>query len=343
MRIAGGAPKTELLFDVCSDQPGCRAHLRTHRWGVRRFLRMLFEHVFDHHEFDPGALAEAKVRAGTTVSVCLPARDEAQTVGTIVETISADLVGGGLVDEIVVMDDGSRDGTGAAAADAGASVVDTSEVLSGLGPGRGKGDALWKSLYVAEGDLICWLDADLVEFSSHFVTGLLGPLISRPSISFVKGFYQRVGEGGRVTEIMARPAIARLLPHLASVIQPLGGEYAGRRSTLEQVPFLTGWGVEIGLLADVVDRFGAGAVAQVDLGFRRHRSRSLHDLGVQAAAVLDAALRRAGVDQDAGGGELVRALDRDRIERTQIETRERPPMVTMPEYRRRHGAGEQTA
>ncbi len=300
---------------------------------------MLLEHVFDHRDFELDDLAATKRTLGHTVSVCLPAHDEEATVGQIVRRIREDLVDAvGLVDEIVVIDDHSSDGTATAASRAGARVYAADEILDEEGPGSGKGDVLWKSLFVTEGDLVCWLDADLRGFSSHFVAGLLGPLLTRSAIGFVKGFYDRPldGEGsggGRVTELVARPIISTLFPHLAAVVQPLGGEYAGRRDVLEQVPFVEGWGVELGLLVDVVAQFGAGSVAQVDLGVRRHRNRPLEELSPQAMAILVTALRKAGVEpDDAWGDELVRGVDGHRLERVEIEVRERKPMIEVPAY-----------
>ena len=166
------------------------------------------------------------------------------------------------------------------------------------GPGEGKGEALYKSVAAARGDLIAWCDADIRDFAAHFVVGLVGPLLTRSDISFVKGFYDRPLDGsphggGRVTELMARPVIAALFPHLASIVQPLSGEYAGRRSLLERLPFVQGYGVDLGLLIDIAEVEGTEAIAQVDLGLRRHRNRSLEELGPQALAVLQTALGRA--------------------------------------------------
>ncbi len=291
--------------------------------------------VFHVTQFAPETLMEAK--RGRVVSLCLPARDEAATVGAIVDRVRRELVEQvPLVDEVLVVDDGSVDATARVAAEAGARVVATSEVLSGCGPGQGKGEALWKALGAARGDLLAFCDADLREFDPAFVTGLLGPLLSDPGIGFVKGFYDRPlegvsGTGGRVTELVARPLLALLFPHLAGIVQPLAGEFAARREVLEQVPFVQGYGVDLGLLIDVCARFGTDALGQVDLGSRTHRNRPLDQLGPQALAVLRTALDRAGVDMAPEG---VAALVRPDREPVVVDGSERPPIVEVAAYRR---------
>ena len=268
-----------------------------------------------HLEFDPADLAAAK--GGHTVSVVMPARDEAETVAGIVTCLRAQLVPAGLVDEVIVVDDGSTDGTAAVAAAAGARVVTAGTLLEDEGWGPGKGRAMWEGLHAADGDLVVYLDADVSNFGPHFVTGLLGPLLTDPEVALVKAFYARPlggvpGEGGRVTELTARPLLSVLFPHLATVVQPLAGECAGRRDVLERVPFAHGYGVELGLLVDVSALVGTGALAQVDLGTRVHRNRPLAELSAQATAVLCAALQRAGLEVapdhavlERPGGELV--------------------------------------
>lgn len=248
-----------------------------------------------HRDFDPAVLASAK--GDTVVSVCLPARNEATTVGAIVDAIRVELMERvPLVDELIVIDDHSDDGTGAAARAAGATVV----AAAGIQPqvaGPGKGQALWKSLHASSGDIVVWCDADLSPFSTHFITGLVGPLLTDPTVHFVKATYDRplidAEGGGRVTELMARPVLANLLPHLAHFGQPLAGEYGGRRHALEAVPFVDGYGVDIALLADIAALVGVDAMAEVDLGERHHRNRTLDDLGPQATEVLRAALSRS--------------------------------------------------
>ena len=290
---------------------------------------------FHHRDFGAEELVAAK--ADRFVTVCLPARDEEATVGPIVATIHRELVDRvPLVDEILVVDDGSTDRTAAVAADEGATVVAVADVLPGCGPGHGKGEALWKALGAAKGDLLVFCDADVRDFQAGFVTGLLGPLLSVPEVGFVKGFYERplagvVGEGGRVTELVARPLLALLFPHLAGVVQPLAGEFAGRREVLERVPFVQGYGVDLGLLVDVAALVGVDAMAQVDLGTRTHRNRPLAELSLQAAAVLRTALDRAGVDL----GDQPAVLVRPGSEPRPVPSAERPPIVEEPAYRAR--------
>jgi glucosyl-3-phosphoglycerate synthase len=288
---------------------------------------------------DPSPLAERKHRLGTTVSVCLPARDEEGTVGQIVGSVRRRLVEQvPLVDEIVVMDDGSRDSTAAFAEDEGATVYRVHDVLPSLEPGRGKGNALWRSLAVTTGDLVVWIDADVHNFRPHFVTRLVEPLLEQPDLGLVKAYYRRPLHGsptggGRVTELMARPLLSVLFPHLRHVVQPLSGEYAGRRALLEAVPFVEGWGVEIGLLIDIAQLAGVEAIAQRDLGAREHRNRPLADLSAQAMAVLVTCLRRAGMPDEQLGTTLTRYDEEHEPLDVTIHVRERPPMISVPEYR----------
>ncbi len=270
--------------------------------------------MFDHGDFSPSGLAEAKAasvgRDGSAlrVSVVLPARNEEQTVGSIVDTLHRRLVvDESVIDELLVIDDGSTDATAAVAAEAGAKVIEASSVLPTHGSG-GKGEALWKSLRASTGDVVVWCDADIRNFDERFVVGCLGPLLTRPDIGFVKGFYRRPlsdeGEGGgRVTELVARPLIATLFPELGHLVQPLSGEFGGRRELLEAVPFHRGYAVDLGLLIDLSRRFGIECIGQVDLGTRVHRNRPLRELGPQAAAITAMALERAGVTGGRPGGD----------------------------------------
>lgn len=286
-------------------------------------------------DFPLPMLQEAK--GDHTVSVCIPARNEEATVGTIVGAIHEHLVSNGdaLVDEILVIDDRSEDATADVARAEGATVVQVADVLPSCGPGRGKGNVLWKSVAACTGDLVVWIDADLTSFTPACVTGLVGPLLTDPSIAMVKGYYERpeIGGtgGGRTTELMARPLLATLFPHLTSVRQPLGGEYAARRDILEQVPFSTGYGVETGLLIDIAALVGLDRLAQVDLGVRVHRNRPLDELSVQAMEILHAALRRADVEWRS---EWSHVLLRPDLEPVEALVDERPPLATVAEYRR---------
>ena len=252
--------------------------------------------TFSHRAFRPQDLAAA--RPGP-ISLCLPARNESQTIGQIIRALLP-LRECGLVDQLVVVDD-STDGTAAIARGLGAEVHDHSTLMPELGPLRGKGDAMWRALPVLRGELICFLDADTERFGAHFAYGLLGPLITRPDLSFVKGFYRRpfrIGEttfpdgGGRVTELTARPLLNRFYPDLGGVEQPLAGELAARRSLLEALPFVTGYGVDIALLIDAYRAVGLPGLAQVDLDVRQNAHQPLQDLGPMASAVLHAVTTR---------------------------------------------------
>ncbi len=292
-------------------------------------LRNLGRH--HHSEFAAADLVDRK--DGRVLSVCLPARNEASTIGPIIEVIRDELIRRlPLVDELLVIDDHSTDGTAAVARRAGARVVDASSILADYGEGHGKGEVLWKSVFEAEGDLIVWCDADIRDFGARFVTGIAGPLIADSSIGFAKGFYARPtddhGGGGRVTELVARPLLSMLLPHLAGVAQPLSGEFGGRRDVLERLRFVEGYGVDVALLIDAVALLGADAVVEVDLDERRHRNRPLDELSPQATAVAQTIIRRALPDTIGP----VTELRRPGHEPLEIEVRERPPLVEIDEY-----------
>lgn len=241
-------------------------------------------------------VARLKVSSGEAVTVCLPALDEDATIGGICRCIVEELIDvrNPVVDELIVIDSGSSDDTAAVARAAGASVIAAHEVLPELGPQRGKGEALWKSLAVANGDIVVWVDADLEEFLPDFVTSLVAPLLRDRDLQLVKAYYERPqsGAGGRVTELVARPLINLFWPELAGFIQPLSGEVAGRTSSLHRLPFYTSYAVDIGLLLDAVAAFGLDAVAQADLGRRVHRPRDLRDLGRMAFEIIHALIGR---------------------------------------------------
>ncbi|HEV8558479.1 MAG TPA: glucosyl-3-phosphoglycerate synthase [Actinophytocola sp.] len=245
-----------------------------------------------------------RAKGSRTVSVVLPALNEEATVGRVVASVRPLL--GSLVDELVMVDSGSTDRTIEVAAAAGARVVRRTDVLADLEPLPGKGEVLWRSLAATTGELLVFIDSDLVDPDPGFVPALLGPLLTEPDVQLVKAFYRRPfgGEGsggGRVTELMARPLLSALRPELSGVIQPLAGEYAGTRALLESVPFAAGYGVEIGLLLDAYAVLGLAGLAQVNLGVRKHRNRPLAELGLMARQILGTALSRCGIPPAPGG------------------------------------------
>ncbi|EDY46965.1 glucosyl-3-phosphoglycerate synthase [Streptomyces sp. SPB074] len=292
-------------------------------------------------------LAALKRVTGTSVAVVLPALDEEATVGAIVDVIRRDLVEAvPLVDELVVLDSGSTDRTAEVARAAGARVVHRDAVLPRLPALPGKGEVLWRSLLATDSDVICFVDADLKDFRSAFVTGILGPLLAERDVHLVKAMYDRPlgsepGQGGRVTELMARPLLNLHWPLLSGFVQPLGGEYAARRSLLEQLPFPVGYGVELGLLVDALHTVGLDALGQVDVGVRVHRHQDGQALGRMAATIYRTAQVRLA------RGHLVRPelTQFDRLPEGgftahthPVDTEERPPMREIPEYTERRAA-----
>jgi glucosyl-3-phosphoglycerate synthase len=282
---------------------------------------------FHHAEFPADRL---RAERRETVSVCVPAREEAATIAGVVAPLVA-LREDGVIDQVVVLDDDSTDETGAIASALGADVVRPLTLLPQYGPILGKGDAMWRALSILTGELVAFVDADSEDFGAHFACGLLGPLICEPGAQFVKGFYRRPFKsaaaevqptgGGRVTELTARPLLAAFYPQLVDVCQPLAGEIAARRDLLEALPFCTGYGVEIGLLIDVWQSAGIGAIAQVDLDVRQNRHRPLEDLAPMSAAVLGAVTRRLQRE-----GRLREAVQPG-------DAPERPPLVDLLELR----------
>ena len=256
---------------------------------------------FHHSQFaDVAALVALK--GDQRISVCIPTLNEAATIGGIVSIIRETLVRcHGFVDEILVIDSGSGDGTRDIAAAAGATVHLASEILPGLEHYQGKGENLWKALHVANGDIVCYIDGDISNFHPGFITGLTGPLLTDPGIEYVKAFYERplaYGDeshstgGGRVSEILVRPLISLFYPELSGILQPLSGEYAARRATLESLAFPVGYGVEIAHLIDLAREGKIARIAQTDLVKRVHRNRDDDELGSMAFAILRVVLRR---------------------------------------------------
>jgi glucosyl-3-phosphoglycerate synthase len=269
-------------------------------------------------------LAESK--GDRTISMCIPCRDEVATIGPIVAAARHHLIERhAVLDELLVLDDRSTDDTAAVATDAGATVVPIDDIHRRHGAGHGKGNALWASLVASHGDLVVWCDGDVTSFTPDWVVHLVAPLLIDPRLALVKAMYHRPttgGGGGRTTELVARPLLSLFAPDLAALAQPLSGEFAGRRDMLEQIPFVEGWGVEIAMLLDLIGRFGPASIAQVDLGERHHRHRSLHSLSVQAAEVMATALARVGVHPAEGAPSLTRA-DGSMVP---LNLAERPPL-----------------
>lgn len=264
-----------------------------------------FERRSYHHErfVDVDALVRAKDARGLTVTLVFPARNVAETIGSVlrvVQQLNEDHPL--LVDQVVVVDADSVDGTAQIAADAGACVFSENALMSEYGAALGKGDAMWRSLSVAWGDVVMFADSDTAQFGPHFIVGVLGVILTEPGVGFVKAGYRRPFAieglrspygGGRVTELLARPLLNLLYPHLAGFVQPLAGEFAARRDLLCSIPFFTGYGAEAGILVDMFDRLGLDALAQVDLGVRLNRHQDLADLGRMSYSVLRAVLHRA--------------------------------------------------
>ena len=310
------------------------------------------ENTFDSDEFaDLERLLEEKEAQGVTISLGLPALNEEETVGNVIRTIRSALMEEvPLLDEMVLIDSGSTDRTVEIAQELGVPVYVHTEILPQYGAYRGKGEALWKSLFVLEGDIIAWIDTDIKNIHPRFVYGLIGPLLRSDRIQYVKGFYRRplkvgnkiqAGGGGRVTELVARPLFNLFWPELSGLVQPLAGEYAGRRKVLERLPFFTGYGVETGLLIDLLEGFGLRAIAQVDLKMRIHHNQPLPALSKMAFAILQVVIQRLEdrhkiklLEDYNKSMKLIRYSDHHYyLEVEEIGDHERPPMIEIPEYR----------
>lgn len=309
------------------------------------------ENTFHGDEFkDLRYLVSLKEKQGVTISLALPALNEEATVGKVITTVQNALMKDvPLLDEIVLMDSDSTDRTREIADGLGVPVHIHQKTLPQYDARRGKGEALWKSLYCTRGDIIVWIDTDIVNISPHFVYGLVGPLLLKPELNFIKGFYRRplkvgnkmqAGSGGRVTELTARPLLNLFYPELSGIVQPLSGEYGGRRSALEQLPFFSGYGVEIGLLIDMFEKFGLGSIGQVDLQERIHHNQPLESLSKMSFAIIQAVIRKLEERYDQNILENVNTTmklirygqERFFLDVDEVAERERPPMIEIPEY-----------
>lgn len=313
------------------------------------------ENTFHADEFsEMGQLMALKEKQGTTISLAMPALNEEKTVGKVITTIKKALMDDvPLLDEIILIDSDSADRTREIASDMGVPVYIHQQLLPELGARPGKGEALWKSLLVTRGDIIAWIDTDIVNIHPRFVYGIIGPLLLNQNIQFVKGFYRRplktgdkiqAGGGGRVTELTARPLLNLFYPELSGVIQPLSGEYAGRRSALEKATFFSGYGVETGLLIDIFENYGLRTIAQVDLLERIHHNQELEALSKMSFAIIQTVLRklepryeRAIIEDVNKTMKLIRyARGGYFLELEEIAEHERPPMISLPAYRERN-------
>lgn len=313
------------------------------------------ENTFHANEFsDLKRLMALKEQQGTTISLALPALNEQETVGKVLRTIKKKLMDDiPILDEMVLIDSNSTDRTREIAADLGIPVYIHQELLPDMEPRSGKGEALWKSLLVTKGDIIAWIDTDIVNIHPRFVYGVLGPLLLNRNIQFVKGFYRRplqvghkkqAGGGGRVTELTARPLLNLFYPELSGIVQPLSGEYAGRRESLEQAPFFSGYGVETGLLIDVFEKYGLGAIAQVDLLERIHHNQDLSALSKMSFAIIQTVLRKLesrferSIIEDVNKTMKLIKYSKSggySLEVEEVAESERPPMTRVPAYRER--------
>lgn len=322
-----------------------------------RVDRWFAENTFHSSEFSNlSRLLELKEKQGLSISLALPALNEEETVGRVIETLKTALMDEvPLIDEMVLVDSNSSDNTIPIAQEFGIPTYIHQNLLSQeVGAYHGKGEALWKSLYVTKGDIVVWVDTDITNIHPRFIYGLIGPLLKYPRIQYVKGFYARPIEvdgrlqavgGGRVTELVARPLLNLFYPELSGIIQPLSGEYAGRREALEQVPFFSGYGVETGLLIDLLERYGLEGIAQSDLEVRVHHNQPLVGLSKMSFAILQVFIARLesrfGVQllEKANRSMKLVVQDPERfaLEVAEIGDAERPPMITVPAYQERYG------
>ena len=328
---------------------------RSHLPVLVRVEKWFAENSFNYREFsDIARLMELKKKQGVRISLGLPTLNHESTIGNIIHSVKTSLIDRvPLLDEIVLIDSKSTDFTRKLAAELGVTPYIHQEILPGLGSIRGKGEALWKSLYLLKGDIVIWIDPDVTNPDARFVYGIVGPLLTDSRIKFVKGFYRSperadgetdASEGSHVTELLARPLVNLFFPELSGIVLPLSGIYGGWRSALEQVPFYSGHGVEIGLLLDLLDRFGLSAIAQVDLGDVVRRRQNLRALSKKSFAILQVFaqhLKEKGkLDSDLTMERTMKLLRLEErqlhLDELDVHEQQRPPMIEVKEYRGRH-------
>lgn len=315
------------------------------------------ENTFESDEFsDIENLLDLKEQSGLSISLALPSLNEEETIGNVINIAKTNfMIKFPLLDEIILVDSGSEDLTREIAKDLGIDVYLNQEVLKDYGFRMGKGEVLWKSLYLTSGDIIFWLDTDIKNFSPKYIYGILGPLLTNENIKFVKAFYKRpisskkgeirLGEGGRVTELTARPLLNLFYPELSGIIQPLSGEYGGRREVLENLTFTSGYGVETSLLIDLVENFHLNSIGQVNLEMRVHRNQPLQELSKMSFAIIQTILSKLSRRFDINLIEEINSTmntiqyegDRYFLKVNEISELERPPMVSISEYREKFG------
>jgi glycosyltransferase involved in cell wall biosynthesis/nucleotide-binding universal stress UspA family protein len=340
--VKSGRPMSHTAFD---ESAGLQAiSILVDKWFA--------ENTFHADEFSHlRELVQSKRQQGLSISLALPALNEEETVGKVIRMMKTELMQKTpLLDEIVLIDSNSTDRTREIAQKENIPVYIHQQLLEHMGVRPGKGEALWKSLFVTRGDIVMWIDTDIVNIHPRFVYGIIGPLLLNPQIQFVKGFYRRplkvgskmqAGGGGRVTELTARPLLNLFYPELSGVVQPLSGEYAGRRAALEQAIFSSGYGVETGLLIDVYERYGLSAIAQVDLLERIHHNQHLEALSKMSFAIIQTVMRRL---EKRLGRPILEDVNRSMklirhdakgyfLDVEEIAELERPPMLELPEYR----------
>ncbi len=317
----------------------------------------LSRNTFHYGQFSNIAeLVRIKERRGVRISLCFPTLNEEATIAKEIVIMRSELMlRFPLLDEIAIIDSGSTDRTREIAAEYGAAVFLSNDILPALDSYKGKGENLWKALQVLTGDIIVYIDADIKNIHHRFAYGLIGPLLMRDDVKYVKAFYDRPlaldpkkvkqTGGGRVTELVVRPLFSLYYPELSQFIQPLSGEYAGYREILERIPFPIGYGVETSMLLDIYDKWGMDVMAQVDLEKRFHRNQNAQSLGRMAFGIMQTFFRRMEAEgkldfKTPVHEDMIQYLMEDgtyRTATTRMEHRERPPIITVPEYRERFG------